>query len=128
MHTIPELASPQSWKSTLPSRSAEIAQAILEGLPRGFEFAKPFVSTEPAEGAAWEVPCFYDTQHETTLTLVLGGDFTYRAKAQRLDKLRDSIPAEDWSLIASDPCCEGGGSRACARVSDGPLSHVRVGD
>jgi len=100
MHTIPELASPQSWQSTLPSRRAEIAQAILEGLPRGFEFAKPFVSTEPAEGAAWEVPCFYDAQHETTLTLVLGGDFTYGARAQRLDKLRDSIPAEDWSLIA----------------------------
>ena len=100
MHTIPELASPQSWQSTLPSRRAEIAQAILEGLPCGFEFAKPFVSTEPAEGTAWEVPCFYDPQHETTLTLVLGGDFTYGATPQRLAKLRDSIPAEDWSLIA----------------------------
>lgn len=102
MHTIPELASLQSWQSTLPSRRAEICQAILEGLPRGFEFAKPFLSTELAEvgGTAWEVPCFYDAQHETTLTLVLGGDFTYGATAQRLTTLRDSIPAEDWSLIA----------------------------
>ena len=129
MHTIPELASPQSWQSTLPSRREEICQAILEGLPRGFEFAKPFVSTEPAEGATWEVPCFYDAQHETTLTLVLGGDFTYEATAQRLNKLRDSIPAEDWSLIApvvhaaqeADPV-------HVARISDGPLSYVRVGD
>jgi formylglycine-generating enzyme required for sulfatase activity len=102
MHTIPELASPQSWQSTLPSRRAEIAQAILEGLPRGFEFAKPFLSTELAEvgGAAREVPCFYDAQHETTLTLVLGSDFTYGATAQRLATLRGLIPAEDWSLIA----------------------------
>ncbi|MDH0847753.1 MULTISPECIES: hypothetical protein [Delftia] len=100
IHTIPELASPQSWQSTLPSRRAEIAQAILEGLPRGFEFAKPFVSTEPAEGAAREVPCFYDAQHESTLKLVLGGDFTYGATAPRLATLRGLIPAEDWSLIA----------------------------
>lgn len=100
MHTIPELASPQSCQSNLPSRRAEIAQAILEGLPRGFEFAKPFVSTEPAEGAAREVPCFYDAQHESTLKLVLGGDFTYGATAPRLATLRGLIPAEDWSLIA----------------------------
>lgn len=100
MQTIPELANPQTWQSAMHARREDIRHAILERLPGNFEPVKPFVYVETAEGVAWELPCFHDAQHETTLTLVLGGDFTYGARAQRMDKLRGSIPAEDWSLIA----------------------------
>lgn len=100
MHSPLELSSLQSWQSALPSRRSEICHAILDGLPGGFQLARPFVSAASTGGSALELPCFHDAQHETTLTLVLGGDFTYGAAEQRLAKLHGSIPAEDWSLIA----------------------------
>lgn len=121
MQTIPELASAQSWQSATLSRRKDICHAILERLPGGFELVKPFVCAEPAEGAAREIPCFYDARHETSLALVFGGEVTYGATAQRSAELRREIAEPNWPLIAW------GWGRAYPRISDGPLSHIRVG-
>ncbi|MCC4607779.1 hypothetical protein LL967_07830 [Xanthomonas campestris pv. zinniae] len=100
-HHFPEIESFTAWISQDSKRHEYICEEILEMLPDRFQLAESFHSIEPRTQSKVDIPCFYDEEYETPLSLVFGGDFDYGMSDAHKQAIQAICSPGEWRMLKS---------------------------
>ncbi|GKT19638.1 hypothetical protein AVHY2522_23205 [Acidovorax sp. SUPP2522] len=99
MSNFSEIDSLQSWMSQTAERQEYICDEILERLPDRFQLAEPFRSIESKSQSKVDIPCFYDEEYETPLSLVFGGFFDYGMSDAHKKAIQALCSPDEWQML-----------------------------
>lgn len=98
-HHFPEIESLTAWMAQDLKRQESICEEILEKLPGRFQWAGSFHTTEHRTQSKVNIPCFYDEEYETPLSLVFGGVFDYGMSDAHKKAIQAFCSPDEWRML-----------------------------